>query len=61
LEKFLPVGEIIPLDDPEWGEIRKRMEKHIPRVDSFELLVVWETQQNKCKKLISASQREGSL
>jgi hypothetical protein len=34
--------ENIPLDDPKWGEMKKRMEKPIPRVDLFKLLVVLE-------------------
>ncbi len=50
----------IPLDDPEWGEIKKRMEKPIQRVDLFELLMVWEAQQNTCRELLAAL-RSGSI
>jgi hypothetical protein len=47
-------SKTIAIDDPDWGEIKKRMEKPIPRVDLFELLVVWEAQQNACKELLAA-------
>jgi hypothetical protein len=46
--------ENIPIDDPDWGEIKRGMEKPIPRIDLFELLVVWEAQQNTCKELLAA-------
>jgi hypothetical protein len=46
--------EHIPLNDPDWGEIKKRMEKPIPRVDLYKLLVVWEAQRNTGRELLTA-------
>jgi hypothetical protein len=41
-------------DDPQWGTIKNKLQTPIPRMNIYELVVVWETQQKVCKELLSA-------